>query len=55
MGWWILIGMLALISGALASVTTVGIHRRGPSDPIVKLTIIWPSGPVTYRWPKDGK
>jgi hypothetical protein len=54
--WIVLLEALALVVGALLSVTTVKVSskERGPGDPAYRFvfTIVWPSGPVTYSWPK---
>ena len=59
MFWIVLFALLALAIGVLAPFTTVRIgseERQRNSAPVLfRLTIVWPSGPVTYQWPKrDG-
>ena len=58
-GWLILLGILAIVVGVLATVSTVrfGVMDRKADEPFVlfRLVIIWPSGPKTYQWPRrDG-
>jgi hypothetical protein len=53
----IIIGaVVALIVGVLLAVTTfnVAVADRAPGEPAFRLvfTVVWPSGPVTYSWPK---
>ena len=53
----ILLGLFAIVLGALVAVTTVRVSKanRQPGDPAFRFvfTVVWPSGPVTYSWPKE--
>lgn len=54
MMWGILLALVALALGILLAATTIVVStsERKPGDPLVDFTftIVWPSGPRTYRW-----
>lgn len=54
--WIVLLVVLALVIASVLAVTTVkvSVTDRLPGAPAFRFvfTIIWPSGPVTYSWPK---
>lgn len=50
--WMLLAAIVVFALTLLASVTTVTFTERREGDPRVAITVIWPSGTVTYhRWP----
>lgn len=52
----VILALFAIVIGAIIAVTTVRVSRstRVPGAPAfrIEFTIVWPSGPVTYSWPK---
>lgn len=52
----VFLALAALVLGVLLAVTTVkaSVSDRQPGEPAFRFvfTIVWPSGPKTYSWPK---